>query len=63
LLEGVDNPELFNREVLWPAKVQLNLHYLQHYSLMGDIAYIFATVIPPLRKRVLAPLPKPPVLK
>lgn len=63
LLEGVDDPELFNREVLWPAKVQLNLYYLQHYSLMRDIAYIFATVVPPLRKRVLAPLPKPPVLK
>ncbi|MCP4772059.1 MAG: sugar transferase [Planctomycetes bacterium] len=58
LLNAVEDPETYNREVLWPAKVQLNLHYLKHYSLLRDLAYIFATVLPPLRKRVLDPLPK-----
>lgn len=62
LLKTVEDPELYNRDVLWPAKVQLNLHYLHHYSMMRDIAYIVATVLPPLRKRVLAPLPRPSVL-
>jgi lipopolysaccharide/colanic/teichoic acid biosynthesis glycosyltransferase len=52
LLAGADNPEEFNSSVIYPAKVRLNLRYLNDYALGRDIVYILATFAPSLRERV-----------
>jgi lipopolysaccharide/colanic/teichoic acid biosynthesis glycosyltransferase len=52
LLAQSEDPEAFNSEVLFPAKVRLNLHYLESYTLWSDFVYILATFVPPLRARV-----------
>jgi lipopolysaccharide/colanic/teichoic acid biosynthesis glycosyltransferase len=44
LLAGVEDPESYNREVLFPQKVRINLDYMRNYSLLGDIKYILRTV-------------------
>lgn len=44
LLDTVDDPETYNREVLFPDKVRINLEYIKNYSLLSDIKYIVATV-------------------
>lgn len=44
LLSVVDNPELYNDEVIYPDKVALNLAYLQDWTLWTDIKYIMMTV-------------------
>lgn len=45
LLAGVDDPEAYNRDVIWPDKVRLNLEYIRNWSLMGDVRYIWRTVV------------------
>ena len=42
-LASVDDPEKYNREVIWPEKVRLNIDYIQNYSLGLDIKYIWQT--------------------
>lgn len=44
LLAQSDNPEQFNRSVIFPQKVKMNLDYIRNYSLLGDISYILRTV-------------------
>ncbi|MFC2993571.1 sugar transferase [Halomonas tibetensis] len=44
LLANADDPEAFNREVIWPDKVRLNLAYIRDWSLGRDIRYILDTV-------------------
>lgn len=44
LLAGAEDPEAYNREVIWPDKVAINRDYLAHYSLARDIAMIWQTV-------------------
>jgi lipopolysaccharide/colanic/teichoic acid biosynthesis glycosyltransferase len=44
LLATVDDPETYNREVIYPDKVRLNREYLATWSLAKDIHYIIATV-------------------
>jgi lipopolysaccharide/colanic/teichoic acid biosynthesis glycosyltransferase len=44
LLARVEDPESYNREVLFPQKVRINLDYIRNYSLIGDIKYILRTV-------------------
>jgi len=58
ILEQQEEPERYNHDVLWPSKVALNMHYLRHYSLGLDVVYILATLLPPMRRRLLASLPK-----
>jgi lipopolysaccharide/colanic/teichoic acid biosynthesis glycosyltransferase len=55
LLRQEQDPERYNHEVLWPRKVELNMRYLEQYSLMRDIGYIAATFLPPLRRFLLPP--------
>jgi lipopolysaccharide/colanic/teichoic acid biosynthesis glycosyltransferase len=43
LLAGVEDAESYNRDVVFPHKVQINLEYARSYSLMGDIKYLFKT--------------------
>ena len=45
LLAQQDDPEAYNREVIWPDKVRINLDYIRNWSLIGDIRYIFYTVV------------------
>lgn len=44
LLAAQDDPEAYNRDVIWPDKVQINLDYIRNWSLGSDIQYIFDTV-------------------
>lgn len=44
LLAVQSDPETYNREVIWPDKVQVNLEYIRNWSLRRDIRYILNTV-------------------
>ncbi|MCP4298014.1 MAG: sugar transferase, partial [Proteobacteria bacterium] len=44
LLSEVDDPESYNREVIFPEKVLLNREYVENYSFSSDIGYIMKTV-------------------
>lgn len=44
ILAQQENPELYNREVIWPDKVAINTRYMQHWSLKQDIIYIIKTI-------------------
>jgi lipopolysaccharide/colanic/teichoic acid biosynthesis glycosyltransferase len=44
LLAAQDDPEAYNRNVIWPDKVQINLQYIREWSLWNDCCYIFRTV-------------------
>lgn len=48
LLEQQDDPEAYNKDVIFPKKVEINLKYLKNYSFGKDLKYILATVIPSL---------------
>lgn len=54
LLAKSDDPERYNDEVLWPAKVRLNLRYLREYRFTFDLLLILATLFPALAPRVQA---------
>ncbi len=45
ILAQQDDPQQYNREVIWPDKVKINLDYVKHWSFAGDIGYILKTVI------------------
>lgn len=44
LLAAQEDPEAYNREVIWPDKVKINLDYIRNWSLARDIKYILDTV-------------------
>jgi lipopolysaccharide/colanic/teichoic acid biosynthesis glycosyltransferase len=44
LLANVEDPQKYNDEVIYPAKVKLNLQYYQNISLWKDIKIICKTV-------------------
>ena len=44
LLATVTDPELYNRQVIWPDKVRINLAYIDNYSLMADIGCLVNTI-------------------
>ena len=44
LLASVENPEEYNRNIIFPDKVRLNKMYIQNYTLLADIKYIFLTI-------------------
>jgi len=45
LLASVDDPERYNRDVIFPDKVRINLEYIRNYSLTNDLKYIVKTII------------------
>jgi len=45
LLAAADDPEEYNREVIWPDKVRLNREYVENWSFWQDMRYILKTVI------------------
>lgn len=46
LLATVPNPQEYNDTVIWPKKVELNLDYLDTWTVWTDIRYILRTVLP-----------------
>lgn len=44
LLAAVDNPETWNRDVLWPDKIRLNREYVRNWSFRRDLYYIWKTL-------------------
>ena len=44
LLLQTDDPESFNREVLYPTKVKINRRYVEDYSLVNDLRYILYSI-------------------
>ena len=45
LLASVDDPEAYNREVIWPDKVRLNREYVENWSFRRDLRCIWRTVV------------------
>jgi len=45
ILANVDNPQEYNRDVIWVDKVKINREYIENWSLLKDIKYIIKTVI------------------
>ena len=43
ILAKQENPDDYNRQVLWPDKVKINREYLENYSFCKDMYYIFKT--------------------
>lgn len=44
ILSLQEDPELYNREVIFPEKVRINREYIKKYSFLNDIKYIFLTL-------------------
>lgn len=44
LLAAAEDPEAYNRDVIWPDKVRLNREYVETWSLRSDLRWIFATL-------------------
>ena len=45
ILASVEDPEAYNREVIFPDKVRINREYIKNYTLLSDIRYIIRTVV------------------
>lgn len=43
LLAQQDDPEAYNRDVIYPEKVRLNRQYIEQYSFKQDLYYIWCT--------------------
>ncbi|MGQ1785725.1 sugar transferase [Saccharicrinis sp. GN24d3] len=44
LLSTVPDPVKYNKEIIWPDKVKINLDYYYNNTFLGDIRIIFQTV-------------------
>jgi lipopolysaccharide/colanic/teichoic acid biosynthesis glycosyltransferase len=45
LLATQENPKQYNDEVIYPEKVRINLDYIAKWTFMGDIKYIWQTIL------------------
>lgn len=45
LLANAEDPEAYNREVLWPDKVRINREYVENWSFWRDLGYIWRTLV------------------
>jgi len=45
LLSAQSDPQKYNRDVIWPDKVQINYNYIKEWSFSKDIEYIIKTII------------------
>ena len=55
MLAKSQDPEQYNREVIFPAKVIINRSYVENYKFYKDIIYILATVFPFVRRMFAIP--------
>ncbi len=53
LLSEQVHPEKYNNDIIWPAKVKINLFYAEEYSLSLDIKVIIATITPFYRQSLI----------
>lgn len=44
MLKEQKDPETYNKKVIWPQKVALNLKYVKEYTFSKDISYIVKTL-------------------
>jgi lipopolysaccharide/colanic/teichoic acid biosynthesis glycosyltransferase len=44
LLSKSNDPETYNREIVWPDKVRLNREYVENWSFWQDLVYIWRTL-------------------
>jgi lipopolysaccharide/colanic/teichoic acid biosynthesis glycosyltransferase len=44
LLASRPDPEAYNRDVIFPDKVRMNREYIEDYSFIRDLLYIWKTV-------------------
>jgi lipopolysaccharide/colanic/teichoic acid biosynthesis glycosyltransferase len=44
ILSKVDNPELYNKTVIFPNKIKINRYYIENYSIYLDVKCIFFTI-------------------
>lgn len=44
ILASVEDPQMYNDEVIFPDKVDINLEYIRDYNFIKDIGYILKTV-------------------
>jgi lipopolysaccharide/colanic/teichoic acid biosynthesis glycosyltransferase len=44
LLAKQSNPEQYNNEVIWPDKVKINIDYVNNWSFIQDMRYIYQTI-------------------
>ncbi|WP_366523561.1 sugar transferase [uncultured Kordia sp.] len=44
ILAQQEDPEAYNRNVIWPKKVALNKAYIKEFSVLKDVKYIFKTI-------------------
>lgn len=44
LLAAQHDPQCYNDEVIWPDKVRINRHYVETWSLIGDLRCLIRTV-------------------
>jgi len=54
MLANCDDPERYNREVVYQIKVRINRQYIQEYRFYKDLLYIMATLLPVLRRQVMS---------
>lgn len=52
LLAATANPEEYNRSIIYPAKITMNLAYAETISFRSDLYWILRTVFPALPVRV-----------
>lgn len=43
LLCRAEDPKRYNDEIIWPDKVRINLSYLENWTFMGDLQYLWRT--------------------
>jgi lipopolysaccharide/colanic/teichoic acid biosynthesis glycosyltransferase len=46
LLAQQEDPEAYNRDVIYRKKIKLNMEYISNYSVLKDFQYIWETVFP-----------------
>ncbi|MEW9698214.1 sugar transferase [Paenibacillus sp. SI8] len=46
ILASSEDPEEYNRTVIFPDKIKINKAYIQNYSLRKDVLYIYYTAFP-----------------
>lgn len=54
ILATCDDPERYNREVVFEIKTKINRQYIREYSFFKDIMYIVATLVPGFRKQLIS---------
>ncbi len=45
ILANQKNPEKYNRDVIWPDKVDINMKYIANWSFLKDIKYLISTIL------------------